>query len=81
MTGNVRRVFWMAGAFAVGLAMGIGPVRAGYVLAAASLAVIATLMGLDVVHALDNWRLEHHWKIRRSHVRPTSVAHEERHAA
>jgi hypothetical protein len=78
MTRNVRLVFWMAGAFSVGLAIGIGPVRAGYVLAAASLAVIAMLMGTQVVRALDNWRLEHHWKFGR---RPTSTAYEERRAA
>ena len=81
MTRNVRLVFWMAAAFAVGLAVGLGPVWAGYVLAAVSFAFIAALMALRVVRAIDEWRLEHHWKFGRPRTRPGTGAHEVSRAA
>ena len=81
MTPNVRLVFWLAGAFAVGLAVGIGPVWAGYAFAAASLTLIAALMGMRAARAVDEWRLEHHWKFGRPHRRPMFVTHEGRRAA
>lgn len=81
MTRNVRLVFWAAGALAVGLAMAIGPLLAGYALAGASLAFIAVLMGMRVVRAVGDWRLEHPWKFGHKRTSSTPAGREERRAA
>lgn len=81
MTRNVRLVFWAAGALAVALALAIGPLWAGYTLAAVSLAFIAVLIGARMVRAIGDWRLEHSWTLGRKHTRPPSDEHEERRAA
>ena len=81
MTRNVRLVLWAAGALAVGLALAIGPLLAGYALAGALLAFIAVLMGMHVVRAVGDWRLEHPWKFGHRRTRSTPWAGEDRRAA
>jgi hypothetical protein len=41
-----------------------GPVFAGYVFAGAAFAVILTLIAMEAVHAVDDWRLDHRWTFR-----------------
>jgi hypothetical protein len=81
MTRNVRLVFWLAGAFAVVLAVTIGPLFAGFALAGISLAFIAVLLGLRAARAIGDWCLEHHWRFGRGRISSTSEEHEERRAA
>ena len=81
LTRNVRLVFWAAGGLAVALALAIGPLLAGYALAGASLAFIAVLMGLRVLRAVGDWRLEHPWKFGHRRTRSTPAAGEHRRAA
>lgn len=81
MTRNVRLVYWAAGALAVGLALAIGPLLAGYALAGALLAFIAVLMGMHAVRAVGDWRLEHPWKFGHRRTRSTPAASEHRRAA
>lgn len=59
MTRNVKLAFWAGAIVAVALAVVIGPLFAGYVVAGASLVVIAALMIAHAVRAIDNWRLDH----------------------
>ena len=81
MTRNVRLVFWASAALAVALALAIGPLLAAYALAGASLAFIAVLMGMRVVRAVGDWRLEHPWKFGHRRTRSTPAAAEDRRAA
>jgi len=81
MTRNMRLVAWGSAAFAIALAIAFGPLFAGYAVAGASLAFIAMLMGMRVVRAIGDWRLEHPWKFGRTRTRSTSEVHEERRAA
>lgn len=41
-----------------------GPVFAGYVFAGTAFAVILTLIAMEAVHAVDDWRLDHRWTFR-----------------
>jgi hypothetical protein len=81
MTRNVRLVFWAAGAVVVALAVMFGPLWAGYALAGVALGVIAVLMGMSVVHAAENWRLEHPFRFGRKRANVRIERDEERRRA
>jgi hypothetical protein len=74
----MRFAAWGFATLAVALAVAFGALFAGYLLAGAAFAFIAVLMGMQVGRAIDNWRLEHSWRFRRTGTRPKSGAHERR---
>ena len=79
MTRDMKLAGWGFAAFAGALAVALGPLFAGYLLAGAAFASIAVLMGMQIARAIDNWSLEHSWRFRRTRSRP--CAHDERRAA
>jgi hypothetical protein len=81
MTRNMRLVAWGSAAFAIALAIIVGPLFAGFAVAGASLAFIAVLMGMRVGRAIGDWRLGHPWKFGRRPTHSTPAEHDERRAA
>jgi hypothetical protein len=68
MTLNVRWLLGGLAVVAVVLVVAFGPFLAGFIFAGGTLAFILVLMGMRMGRAVGDWRLDHPWRLRRTHT-------------
>jgi hypothetical protein len=61
MTNNRSRIVIGISLAALILALAVGPLVAGYIVAGAGLAVVVALIGASVGREVRNWSLDHRW--------------------